>query len=59
MNKSRLSDRSCGRHAFNGAGDKPGTRYVFDALSSERTDTVIFVGQVERYVTVPWSALGK
>jgi hypothetical protein len=39
--------------------EKPGTRYVFDALTSARTDTVIFVGQAEQYVTVPWSAVGK
>jgi hypothetical protein len=36
----------------------PGARYVFEALSSDRTQTVMFVGQAMQHVTVPWSTVG-
>jgi hypothetical protein len=38
--------------------EKPGVRYVFDALSSLHTKTVMFVGQAQKWVSVPWSDLG-
>jgi hypothetical protein len=38
--------------------EKPGARYVFEALSSLHTQTVMFVGQARQYFTVPWSQLG-
>ena len=38
--------------------EKPGVRYVFDALSSLHTKTVMFVGQAKNWITVPWSELG-
>ena len=38
--------------------EKGGARYLFDATSSERGQTVTFVGQAEQWVTVPWSELG-
>jgi hypothetical protein len=36
----------------------PGARYVFEALSSDRTQTVMFVGQAMQRVTVPWATVG-
>jgi hypothetical protein len=38
--------------------EKPGARYAFDAVSSDYTQTVIFVGQAEKYVTATWAELG-
>lgn len=38
--------------------EKPGARYLFDAISNEPTQTVMFVGQGGQRVTVPWSELG-
>jgi hypothetical protein len=38
--------------------EKPGARYLFNATVSEPNQTVTFVGQAERFVTVPWSELG-
>jgi hypothetical protein len=38
--------------------EKPGARYVFDALSSLHTKTVMFVGQAKQYVTTTWADLG-
>jgi hypothetical protein len=38
--------------------EKPGARYVFDALSSLHTKTVMFVGQAKQYVTATWAELG-
>jgi hypothetical protein len=38
--------------------EKPGARYVFDALSSLHTKTVLFVGQNKQYVTATWAQLG-
>jgi hypothetical protein len=38
--------------------EKPGARYVFEAIPSLRTQTVIFFGQARQYFIVPWSELG-
>ena len=38
--------------------ERPGTRYVFEAISSLPDQTVMFVGQALQSTTVPWSALG-
>ncbi len=38
--------------------EKPGARYLFDAISNEPTQSVMFVGQAGQRVTVPWSELG-
>jgi hypothetical protein len=38
--------------------EKRGARYIFDALSSLPNQTVMFVGQAQQSVTVPWSELG-
>jgi hypothetical protein len=38
--------------------EKPGARYLFDAMSNEPSQTVMFVGQARRNVLVPWSELG-
>ena len=38
--------------------EKPGARYVFEAISSARTQTVIFVGQAKQHVTATWAELG-
>ena len=38
--------------------EKPGVRYVFDELSSLHTKTVMFVGQAQKWITLPWSELG-
>jgi hypothetical protein len=38
--------------------EKPGARYVFDALSSDYTKTVIFIGQAKNFVTATWDQLG-
>jgi len=38
--------------------EKPGARYVFEALSSVRTETVLFVGQAKQYTTATWAELG-
>jgi hypothetical protein len=38
--------------------EKPGARYIFEAASSGRTETVLFVGQDKRYVTATWAELG-
>jgi len=38
--------------------EKQGARYIFDALPSEPNKTVMFVGQAQGRVTVPWSELG-
>jgi hypothetical protein len=40
-----------------GITEKPGARYVFEALSSERTKTVMFVGQARQSVTATWAEL--
>lgn len=39
--------------------EKPGARYVFDAMTSMPNQTVTFVGQAANFVTVPWSELGQ
>jgi len=39
--------------------EKQGARYIFDATSSEANKTVMFVGQAQGRVTVPWSELGS
>ncbi len=38
--------------------EKPGVRYVFDALSSLHTKTVIFFGQSKQFTTATWTQLG-
>jgi hypothetical protein len=38
--------------------EKPGVRYVFEAIPSLKTQTVIFFGQARQYVIVPWSDVG-
>jgi hypothetical protein len=38
--------------------EKGGARYLFEAASSLPNQTVTFVGQAKRWVTVPWSDLG-
>ncbi|MGN6570288.1 MAG: hypothetical protein ACTHLO_02615 [Pseudolabrys sp.] len=38
--------------------EKGGTRYLFDAIASLPTQTVTFIGQGQKSVTVPWSDLG-
>ena len=38
--------------------EKPGARYIFEALSSLRTSTVLFVGQNKQWVTASWADLG-
>jgi hypothetical protein len=38
--------------------EKPGARYIFDAESSDYTQTVIFFGQAKNYVTATWADLG-
>lgn len=38
--------------------EKRGARYVFEALPSLRTQTVIYFGQAKQYFMVPWSELG-
>ena len=38
--------------------EKGGTRYLFDAIASLPNQTVTFVGQAQKTVTVPWSDLG-
>ena len=38
--------------------EKPGTRYVWNVTSSIADKAVIFFGQSDAHVTVPWSALG-
>jgi len=38
--------------------EKPGARYVFDVMSNEPSQTVMFVGQARQNVIVPWSDLG-
>jgi hypothetical protein len=38
--------------------EKPGARYVFDAESSDYTETVIFFGQAQNHVTATWAELG-
>jgi len=35
--------------------EKPGARYVFEALSSVHTKSVMFVGQSRQYFSVPWT----
>jgi hypothetical protein len=40
-----------------GTIEKPGARYVFEALSSARTQTVLFVGQARQRVTATWAEL--
>ena len=39
--------------------EKPGARYVFDAMTSLPNQTVTFVGQAANFVTVPWSERGQ
>jgi hypothetical protein len=41
-----------------GTVEKPGARYAFDAESSDYTQTVIFFGQAEKYVSATWAELG-
>ena len=38
--------------------EKQGARYIFDALPSERTNTVVLVGQAQKTVSLPWDAFG-
>jgi len=38
--------------------DKPGARYVFDARSNSQQKIVVFFGQGNMSVTVPWNQLG-
>lgn len=41
------------------AVEKPGARYIFDALPSERSGLVVLVGQAQQTVTVPLDAFGR
>jgi hypothetical protein len=41
-----------------GTIEKPGARYAFDAESSDYTQTVLFVGQSQKFVTATWAELG-
>jgi hypothetical protein len=38
--------------------EKPGARYLFNASVSYPNQTVTFIGQAEKFVTVPWSDIG-
>ena len=38
--------------------EKGGARYLFDAITSLPSQTVTFIGQAQKSVTVPWSELG-
>jgi hypothetical protein len=41
-----------------GTVEKPGARYAFDAEASDYTQTVIFFGQSQKYVSATWAELG-
>ena len=38
--------------------EKGGARYLFDAITSLQSQPVTFIGQAQKFVTVPWSELG-
>jgi len=53
------SGAQIGRHSCWALRTVNGARYVWNAVSSAKTQTVLFAGQSNQHVTARWSELGK